>query len=179
MCRVDGSDAPRLLLRRPEDAAPVEVSVAYYRAGYTPQDYAGEAEWTARRSVEASAAVKCPSAGYHLAGAKAVQAALCKPGAVERFFPDDPQAAALLRRCFAAQFSLGDASVKVQATEAIAAAIADRGARWVLKPQREGGGNNFYGEELARFLETHAADPALDGTRLSVTCVCLCRLSNV
>jgi glutathione synthase len=164
VCRVDGGGAPRLLLRRPEDAAPVEVSVAYYRAGYTPQDYGGEAEWAARRSVEVSAAVKCPSAGYHLAGAKAVQAALCKPGAVERFFPDDPQAAALLRRCFAAQFSLGDASVKPQAAAAIAAAIADRGARWVLKPQREGGGNNFYGDELARFLETHADDPALDGT---------------
>jgi glutathione synthase len=34
------------------------------------------------------------------------------------------------------------------------AALAD-GARWVLKPQREGGGNNLYGVELSQFLAVH------------------------
>jgi len=49
-----------------------EVSVCYFRAGYTPDDYPTAAEWEARRMIEKSWAVKCPSIGYHLAGAKKV-----------------------------------------------------------------------------------------------------------
>lgn len=44
------------------------VSVFYFRSGYTPEDYVGEIEWAARRSIEMSSAIKCPSLGYHLAG---------------------------------------------------------------------------------------------------------------
>ena len=42
------------------------------------------------------------------------------------------------------------------------AAIAD-GSAWVLKPQREGGGNNFYGAELSRYLQEKRNDPILGG----------------
>lgn len=80
------------------------VSVAYYRAGYTPNDYPTEAEWAARRLIEHSSAVKCPNAGYQLAGTKAVQASLCLPGVLERFLSG--QEADRLRVCFADQFSL-------------------------------------------------------------------------
>ena len=59
----DGTAARRLVL----DGA-VEVSVVYYRAGYTPDDYPSEAQWDARLLVERSAAVKCPSIDYHLTG---------------------------------------------------------------------------------------------------------------
>lgn len=38
-----------------------EVSVVYFRAGYAPADYPGEAEWAARMALERSAAVKCPT----------------------------------------------------------------------------------------------------------------------
>lgn len=47
--------------------------MAYFRCGYTPADYPGEAEWAAREAIERSAAVKCPSVAYHLAGTKRVQ----------------------------------------------------------------------------------------------------------
>lgn len=39
-CRLDGSS--NLLV------GDIAVSVAYYRAGYSPDDYAGSAEWQAR-----------------------------------------------------------------------------------------------------------------------------------
>lgn len=80
------------------------VSVAYYRAGYGPGDYPTEAEWEARRLIEHSNAVKCPNAGYQLAGTKAIQASLCLPGVLERYVTAEE--AAQLRGCFAAQFSL-------------------------------------------------------------------------
>lgn len=50
-----------------------EVSVVYFRAGYTPADFPTEQEWEARLMVERSAAVKCPTLGYQLAGTKKVR----------------------------------------------------------------------------------------------------------
>ena len=45
---------------------------------------------------------------------------------------------------------------------AIEDAIKD-GSNWVLKPQREGGGNNLYGVELSAFLKKNREDPVLSG----------------
>ena len=47
-----------------------------------------------------------------------------------------------------------------QSLEAMKNAISD-GSKWVLKPQREGGGNNYYGKELSNFLNDHKTDPTL------------------
>ncbi len=80
------------------------VSVAYFRAGYTPNDYPTENEWAARKVIEQSSAVKCPNTGYQLAGTKAIQASLCLPGVLERFLTVEESVE--LRRCFAAQYSL-------------------------------------------------------------------------
>lgn len=66
-------------------------------------------------------------------------------GVVERFIPaaDVP----LVRSCFAGLWALeGDG-----AEEAIALALADPTA-FVLKPQREGGGNNLYGDDMVARL---------------------------
>merc|ERR1712187_55234 len=50
------------------------ISVVYYRAGYTPNDYGLKGiEWRARELMELSTAIKCPSIGYHLIGSKAFQ----------------------------------------------------------------------------------------------------------
>lgn len=142
------------------DDTEYEVSVAYYRAGYTPNDYPSEDEWTAREIIERSKSIKCPSVGYHLAGTKAIQAALCKPGVLEHFL--EQEESDKLRQCFAEQYSLGDKETANAAKQAIKTAIAD-GSGWVLKPQREGGGNNYYGENLSKFLQEHENDPILSG----------------
>ena len=64
---------------------------------------------------------------------------------LERFLAAD--VAARVRACFAGLWALdGEGSAA-----AIAAALADPDA-FVLKPQREGGGNNLYGAELAARL---------------------------
>lgn len=132
-----------------------EVSVAYFRAGYAPTDYPSEAEWKGRERVERSPAVKCPTVALQLAGAKIVQQALTCEGAVERFLPDDAAAAAKARGCFAGQWAPGASDA---ATRAAVADALERPERYVLKPQREGGGNNVYGAEVAVTLARLAGD---------------------
>ncbi|KAG2438087.1 hypothetical protein HXX76_005696 [Chlamydomonas incerta] len=133
------------------------AAVFYFRAGYTPADYPSEAEWAARELIERSNAAKCPTVAYQLAGTKKVQQDLATPGVLERFLPPATAAAdaALLREFFAGLWSLDPRDLAADAGGA-AAAVRDAVARpeaYVLKPQREGGGNNLYGEELRAALQ--------------------------
>jgi glutathione synthase len=50
-----------------------------------------------------------------------------------------------------------------ESEKAVADAIASKGEKWVLKPQREGGGNNYYGKDLAEFLVRHKGGEELSG----------------
>uniref|UniRef100_A0A1B6KF67 Glutathione synthetase n=1 Tax=Graphocephala atropunctata TaxID=36148 RepID=A0A1B6KF67_9HEMI len=118
------------------------VAVVYYRAGYEPGHYMEE-EWDARLLMERSTAIKCPSIHYHLAGTKKVQQALAKPGCLERFL-DDSEKIEAVRLIFTGLYSLdqdesGDAGVEKALSSP---------EKYVLKPQREGGGNNVYGEDI-------------------------------
>ncbi|XP_055607671.1 glutathione synthetase-like isoform X1 [Uranotaenia lowii] len=124
-----------------------EVSVIYFRAGYEPGHYHGTAEWDARLLMERSAAIKCPSIQYHLAGTKKVQQALAKPGTLKRFISNDKQIG-LIKEIFTGLYSLDKAE---GGENAIKLALANP-ERYVLKPQREGGGNNVYGEDIPNAL---------------------------
>jgi len=66
------------------------------------------------------------------------------------------KAAAEVRKCFAGQFSVGK-DRDADAVNAVERAL-DRPDLYVLKPQREGGGNNFYGEDLVRRLRAGNLD---------------------
>jgi len=124
----------------------------YYRAGYGPADYDGEngIEWKARLTLEASRATKCPCLGYHLAGTKKVQQELARPGVLERFFPgkDETEKVAAMRACFAGLYSCGNDATS-EDIKAIRDVLDGGHSKYVLKPQREGGGYNFYGKDLA------------------------------
>jgi hypothetical protein len=117
---------------------------------YTPVDYPSPLEWDGRVLIERSMAIKCPCISYHLAGTKKVQEALSRPGELEKFMPD-PVESALLRTCFAGLYGLEEGNVE----GALASKLAmTRPQDFVLKPQREGGGNNLYGEEMVTALRT-------------------------
>jgi len=153
----------QLLVRPGKDLSSKEykVSVVYYRSGYSPNDYPSEIEWDVRVMIENSKAIKCPSIGYQLAGTKAIQAALYLPGVLEKFLTIDESI--IIRKCFAAQYSMIDFRNGDYVTKnAVENAITD-GTNWVLKPQREGGGNNFYGQELSNFLKLNYDNPILQG----------------
>jgi len=123
-----------------------EVAVVYYRAGYTPVDYPSSKEWAARLMIEKSKAIKCPSIAYHLAGLKKVQQVLAQPGQVERFLSMDESKQ--LRSCFTGLFPLSD---DADGDPAVKLALGNPNL-YVLKPQREGGGNNFYGDQVKEML---------------------------
>ncbi|KAI5081752.1 hypothetical protein GOP47_0001495 [Adiantum capillus-veneris] len=122
------------------------VAVVYYRAGYDPKDYPSEDEWSARILMERSNAVKCPSITYHLAGTKKIQQQLTKPGVLERFV-ENVDDASFIRKCFAGLWGFDENRDMEKIKEAIANPDA-----FVLKPQREGGGNNLFGENIRKKL---------------------------
>lgn len=124
------------------------ISVVYFRAGYEPAQYPSENEWEARLMIERSKAIKCPTIYYHLAGTKKVQQQLAMPGVLEHFLKDDKAKVSAVKQIFTGLFSLdksddGDEAVKRALT------YPDR---FVLKPQREGGGNNVFGSDIPPVL---------------------------
>jgi len=119
------------------------VAVVYFRAGYEPGHYPSQREWDARLLVELSTAIKCPSIHYHLAGTKKVQQSLAKPGCLERFLNDSKKIEAI-REIFTGLYSL---DLDAAGNAGVEKALADPD-RYVMKPQREGGGNNVYGEDI-------------------------------
>ncbi|GLJ05499.1 hypothetical protein SUGI_0019100 [Cryptomeria japonica] len=93
--------------------------------------------------LEMSSAIKCPSISYHLAGSKKkVQQELAKPNVLERFI-NNKDDALKLRKCFAGLWSLHSNAKIIQ--DAITMPEA-----FVLKPQREGGGNNIYSKNVKK-----------------------------
>ncbi|XP_032523836.2 glutathione synthetase-like isoform X2 [Danaus plexippus] len=119
------------------------VAVVYYRSGYEPAQYPTTKEWDARLRVEKSSAIKCPSIHYQLAGTKKVQQALAAPGVLEKFMGAGATTGRV-RDIFAGLYSL---DFDENGERAVDMALADA-ERFVLKPQREGGGNNVYGADI-------------------------------
>ncbi|KAL4703755.1 hypothetical protein ACJJTC_017543 [Scirpophaga incertulas] len=119
------------------------VAVVYYRSGYEPAQYPSVREWDARLRVERSTAIKCPSIHYQLAGTKKVQQALAEPGVLEKFMGGGTPTERV-RDIFTGLYSL---DFDESGERAVEMAIADT-ERFVLKPQREGGGNNLYGADV-------------------------------
>ncbi|KAJ2704296.1 Glutathione synthetase [Coemansia sp. IMI 203386] len=130
-----------------------EVAVAYYRSGYAPTDFPTEIEWEGRWLVEKSRAISVPNLAYHLAGCKKIQQVLAQPGVVERFV-SDRETASLVRECFVGLYPL-DSSEEGQ--KAYEDALANP-AKYVVKPQREGGGYNTYGQDIPSLLKRLGAE---------------------
>jgi len=139
-----------------------EVAVVYFRAGYGPQDYPDASAWKARLQIERSNAIKCPTILTQLAGAKKVQQVLATPKA-----PSEPSILGRfmgttsgledLENTFTNIFPLDDSPAGLEARKI--AVDPERCKGYVLKPQREGGGNNIYRSAIPPFLkslpETH------------------------
>ncbi|KAL9090416.1 MAG: hypothetical protein Q9159_001945 [Coniocarpon cinnabarinum] len=127
-----------------------EVTTVYLRAGYSPSEYNLPSAWTARLHLERSAAIKCPSVLTHLAGTKKVQQILATPDSphLMRFLPYQG-IAERVRRTFMPMYPLDNSAVGSEGRR-----LAMEGnERFVMKPQREGGGNNVYRHKIKEVLE--------------------------
>lgn len=125
-----------------------EVAVVYFRDGYMPHQYPLDIDWEARLMLELSRAIKCPSIHYQLVGTKKVQQELAKPDVLKRFIKDSDVEAAIWG-IFTGLYSLDESEIEnVHVKTAI-----DNPQKFVLKPQREGGGNNLYGDDVKEVLQ--------------------------
>ncbi|KNZ61114.1 glutathione synthetase [Puccinia sorghi] len=128
-----------------------EVSVVYYRSMYGPEDFKGDDEWKGRYELERSRAINCPSLSMQLAGCKKLQQIM-----TEREFLATHQALLMahiepseweeLRSTWTSMYSLDDPRGLQIAND------PNQAVDFVLKPQREGGGNNFYGLQIPPFV---------------------------
>lgn len=139
-----------LLYQPPTSQVPIEVSVAYMRAGYDPEEYT-PAGCLARLKIERSRAIKCPSVLCHLATFKKVQQELATPGVLAKFLSHSE--AASISKTFAPMYPLDCISEAGRKGRALACEKLSA-ANFVLKPSLEGGGHNVYGVDIPMFLDS-------------------------
>jgi glutathione synthase len=158
-----------------------EISTIYFRASYTPSDFPAPSYYDTRFLLERSRAIKCPSLPLQLAGGKKVQEALTRPGILEHFLGNESVIwgadaidltayATDIRGTWMGMWALdsedadiaaaldnlqSDSSTSGQEGEPPGTSLARIKAQsLVLKPQREGGGNNVYREAIPAFLDS-------------------------
>lgn len=133
------------------EAEEYEITTVYFRAGYTPNDYRGPQDWGARLHIEQSRAIKCPSILTHLAGCKKIQQVLATPNSphLSHFLPD-PVEASRVAKTFAPIYPMDQSEAGKEARKL--ATNLETANHYVLKPQREGGGNNVYRKAIPEFL---------------------------
>ncbi|KAG9234271.1 hypothetical protein BJ875DRAFT_19637 [Amylocarpus encephaloides] len=149
----------QLLYHPPHNPSlPFEVAVVYFRAGYGPSDYPDRSAWDARIHIEKSSAIKCPSILTQLAGAKKVQQVLAtpdhssRPSMLSRFVKSSQEEIGDLSRTFTNIYPLDDTPSGLSARKL--ALDPTKCQSYVLKPQREGGGNNIYRSAIPPFLKS-------------------------
>ena len=124
-----------------------EITAVYYRAGYSPADYTSADDWEARIILEKSRAIKCPSIDLQLVTCKTFQH-LCGKGEFLSKYAGEKDASKI-GHLFKGLWSLADKDDET--LKAVERAITDP-ARFIIKPEREGGGNNIYGEHVKELL---------------------------
>ncbi|EAN87628.1 putative glutathione synthetase [Trypanosoma cruzi] len=140
------------------------VAVAYFRSTYVPADFPTKASWDTRLAVEQSSAIKCPSIPYHLLTFKKFQQLFCDVGNVLTpiAFCGDAVRALQLQTHFVPQYSLNPAEVGEDAVQRVIDDALQHPARYVLKPQLEGGGNLIAGQAMQEVLrKKELTDPLL------------------
>ncbi|KAI3422652.1 hypothetical protein GPALN_013150 [Globodera pallida] len=110
-------------------------------------------EMEARRTIELSNAIKAPSLAIAISSSKKIQQLLATPGTLERFFPSATEAdnVAAIRETFAELWGLEKSD---EQTERVIKDAIENPRNYVLKPNGECGGNNFYDEALVEKLRT-------------------------
>lgn len=136
-----------------------EVTVVYFRALYAPTEYNTATSWAARHHLERSAAIKCPSILLHLSGSKKIQQVLTSippdTDHLKGFLSHHPESTLTnLRTTFAPQYSLSSPDPNVEPEGIRLALSTESASNHVLKPQREGGGNNIYRDKIPPYLQS-------------------------
>jgi len=128
------------------------VAITYFRAGLRLEELHSDAARRGWQVIAHSSTISVPDIPFLLAGTKKVQQLLTDRRILERFISVED--AARVASSFALLAALDEPiTIEGSVLPAIDAARANP-ERFVLKPQREGGGNNLYDQELVRALSS-------------------------
>ncbi|CAI8493059.1 unnamed protein product [Hanseniaspora opuntiae] len=100
---------------------------------------------------------RLPSLKMQLAGSKKIQQLVTTPETLQRFISDEDTCKNLLST-FVKIYPLDDSDEGRYAKDLIKKNNADVLTKFVLKPQREGGGNNIYKSDIHPFLTQNIPD---------------------
>jgi glutathione synthase len=125
-----------------------KVAITYYRAGYTPEDFSTSGAIKGRQLIEASSTIQVPDLAMQLAGMKKIQQVLTRPEILSTFVSEE--ISKRFRKTFVGMHSL-DEIIETPEGEISASEWASiNPEKYVLKPQREGGGNNYFGKDIPK-----------------------------
>lgn len=124
-----------------------EIGLVYFRAGYTPNDYKTEQDWKNRLQLEVCQAIKAPDLLTQLSGSKKIQQLLANEDILTKFCPEKSERYNLMNS-FVKIYPLDDTPLGKLGKEL----ALKKPESYVLKPQREGGGNNIYKEDIPGFI---------------------------
>lgn len=130
-----------------------EISIVYFRTAYSPIDFEYENSWDIRLLIEQSRAIKCPSAAFQLAGVKKFQSVLNDETILKKYI--NVEYSHLMNniwKTFMPFYPVNDANLKL---------LDQKPLGFVLKPNREGGGNNYFGYDVRpKYLKIMESDEA-------------------
>ena len=125
------------------------VSLFYFRAGYCENDYPNEESWKGRELIELSTAIKVPDINTFLTTFKIFQYELSKPQILMHYCQNELIINDILR-FFGGIYYLRDMSS--EDAKNLLNNIKLEPEKYILKPMREGGGNNITGNKLKELI---------------------------
>jgi len=128
------------------------VAVTYYRAGYTPEDFPAQEAFRGRQLIEASSSIQVPNLAMQLSGMKKIQQVLTKKEVLADFVSEEISGRFL--KTFAKMHTLDEIFITPEGKVSESEWLSKHADNYVLKPQREGGGNNYFGSDILKILAT-------------------------
>jgi glutathione synthetase len=128
------------------------VAVTYYRAGYTPDDFPSQEAFKGRQLIEASSTIQVPDLAMQLSGMKKIQQVLTKKEVLEDFVSEEISGRFL--KTFAKMHTLDEIINTPEGEFTASKWLSCHADDYVLKPQREGGGNNYFGSDILNLIPT-------------------------
>ena len=129
-----------------------EIGFVYYRTGYQLEQHHSESDWEARKLLELAMPIKCPSIDVHLTTFKKFQQAFSDEDLLKRVMVKSLDEAEKIKHLFEGIWSLEEIDQDDFKHHDIIQKAIENPRNYVLKPQKEGGGNNFYDEDVKHML---------------------------
>ena len=132
------------------------ISMFYFRAAYCESDFPDEESWQGRELIELSTAIKIPDINTFLTTFKIFQYELSKPQIMMHYCNNDLLINDVLR-FFGGIYYIKDMDQEKQ--KELFSQIKRDPNKYILKPMREGGGNNITGDKLKELIPEEGNEP--------------------